>query len=281
MIFSKPISEIIKIRKSCRTYSNVPIEEQKRAAIEKFATGLSTEDFRFVLIDKEGPSSGDEKIGTYGVIKGATTFVAGIMKSDYKTMENFGYAFEKIVLYLTGLGLGTCWLGASFERKKLSSRLHIADSEIIPIVTPVGYPGSGLNIHSSLVKLIARPDKRLPWNRLFYSENFLTPLGSSNADTFTLPLEMVRLGPSAQNLQPWRILRQGSAFHFFLKRNSLYTRILPYDIQRNDIGIAMCHFELSAEEMGLKGSWDLSKAKKNCNRNNLEYIISWNCDSVK
>jgi nitroreductase len=281
MIFSKPISEIIKIRKSCRTYSNVPIEEQKRAAIEKFAAELSTEDFRFVVIDKDGPSSGGEKIGTYGVIKGATAFVTGIMKSDYKTMENFGYAFEKIVLYLTDLGLGTCWLGASFERKKLSSRLHIADSEIVPIVTPAGYPGSGLNIHSTLVKLIARPDKRLPWNRLFYSENLSTPLDSGSADTFTVPLEMVRLGPSAQNLQPWRILRQGNAFHFFLKRNSLYTRMLPYDIQRNDIGIAMCHFELSAEELGLKGSWDLNKSMANLNSNNSEYIISWIYHPIK
>lgn len=275
MKLSRPITEIIKIRKSCRTYVNTQIEKDKRGDIEKFINELSVENFRFVLIDREDSQITDEKLGTYGVIKGATTFIAGVMKKEYKTIEHFGYAFEKIVLFLTDMKLGTCWLGASFERKKVSTRLHIHDSEIVPIITPVGYPGTGFNFHSTLVKLIARPDKRVPGEKLFFSDNFSTPLSSDTAGNYENALEMVRQGPSAGNMQPWRILKLGNSFHFYLKRSSFYTNRLAYDIQRNDIGIAMCHFELTAKEMGLNGKWKVNKPNPVTGDNSLEYIVSW------
>jgi hypothetical protein len=275
MKLSRPITEVIKIRKSCRTYANTSIEKAKRDEIEKFINELSTENFRFVLIDRDNSQIKAEKLGTYGVIRGATTFVAGIMKKDYKMIEHFGFAFEKIILLLTDMKLGTCWLGASFERKRFSTRLHISDSETVPIVTPVGDPGTGFNFHSTLVKLIARPDKRVPGDKLFFSDNFSTPLSSDCAGNYATALEMVRLGPSAGNMQPWRILKLDNTFHFYLKRSSFYTNRLVYDIQRNDIGIAMCHFELTAREMGLNGEWNVNKPNTVTGDNGLEYIISW------
>lgn len=77
-------------------------------------------------------------------------FVAGIMKKEYKTIEQFGYAFERIVLFLTDMKLGTCWLGASFDRKQFPDRLHISVSEILPILSPAGHSGTGFNFHSTL-----------------------------------------------------------------------------------------------------------------------------------
>lgn len=44
-------------------------------------------------------------------------------------------------------------------------------------------------------------------------------------------------------------------------------------ICKNDIGIAKCHFELTAKELGLKGKWE--------NQNNIslpnewEYMTTW------
>jgi hypothetical protein len=275
MELTRPVSEIIRIRKSCRTYSSTPIDKTIRDDIQQFITGVSTENFRFILIDKENNSETGEKLGTYGVIKGATTFVAGIMNKEYKTIEHFGFAFEKIVLFLTDMNLGTCWLGASFNRNNFSNRLHISKSEILPIISPVGHPGTGFNLHSTLVKLIARPDKRQPGDKIFFSENFDTPLSLNTADSYDKPLEMVRLGPSAGNMQPWRILKRGNYFHFYLKRNSFYTNRLEYDIQRNDIGIAMCHFELTAKECGLNGEWIVNNPDIGIGNNNPEYIITW------
>ena len=88
---------------------------------------------------------------------------------------------------------------------------------------------------------------------------------------------MVRLAPSASNKQPWRIIRENNIFHFFIKRS----RIPGYlNIQYIDIGISLCHFELAASELDLKGKWEVIdgiQENKNYDRpSDIDYIISWN-----
>ena len=43
-------------------------------------------------------------------------------------------------------------------------------------------------------------------------------------------------------------------------------------MQRVDMGIAICHFELMAKELGLKGEFKKAKPKIESKK---EYIISW------
>ena len=44
-------------------------------------------------------------------------------------------------------------------------------------------------------------------------------------------------------------------------------------MQKNDIGIAKCHFELAANQLGLKGSW--IEDEKIDLKNHWEYICTW------
>ena len=83
---------------------------------------------------------------------------------------------------------------------------------------------------------------------------------------------MVRLGPSASNKQPWRIIKNDYGYDFYLNRTKAYAKG-PFDMQKNDIGIAMCHFGLTAKEMGLKGQWDYKENQKNIV--DLDYISTW------
>jgi hypothetical protein len=46
-----------------------------------------------------------------------------------------------------------------------------------------------------------------------------------------------------------------------------------FDMQKNDIGIAMCHFELTSKELGLKGKWDYLQVQKEFD--GLEYMKTW------
>jgi len=39
-----------------------------------------------------------------------------------KNLEDFGYLMEEAILFATGLGLGTCWLGGSFTKSGLPKR---------------------------------------------------------------------------------------------------------------------------------------------------------------
>jgi hypothetical protein len=50
------------------------------------------------------------------------------------------------------------------------------------------------------------------------------------------------------------------------------------DLQRVDMGIAMCHFELVAREFGLKGGWVLEEPELQKTEQNTEYVVSWRID---
>lgn len=84
---------------------------------------------------------------------------------------------------------------------------------------------------------------------------------------------MLRLAPSASNKQPWRVLVDNEKFHFYLARNKGYGEALGYDVQKIDIGIAMCHFELTMQELGFKGKWKEDNPKKD--KEFCEYIITF------
>ncbi|GAG20046.1 unnamed protein product, partial [marine sediment metagenome] len=65
-------------------------------------------------------------------------------------------------------------------------------------------------------------------------------------------LEMVRLAPSAGNKQPWRVLKEKETekFHFYVKssQQKVYNTFITVDV-----GIAICHFDLTAKEVGIEG----------------------------
>jgi hypothetical protein len=76
-------------------------------------------------------------------------------------------------------------------------------------------------------------------------------------------------------------VRYGNAWHFFLQRikgygkgSLLYTMLRLADLQRVDMGIAMCHFELTANELGIKGVWILDEPGIE-KPQGAEYTVSW------
>ena len=54
---------------------------------------------------------------------------------------------------------------------------------------------------------------------------------------------------------------------------SYNTKYPNIKIQRLDMGIAMCHFELTANEQGLNGSWNKDGYESGSDK--LIYIASW------
>jgi len=144
MPYSKPITEIIKQRFSCRSYLKQPIATNIREQLEDFAARQSVGPLggpaRFELVagkDKDLVELKD--LGTYGFIKGATGFIVGAANSDGKNLEDFGFLLEKIILYATDLGLGTCWLGGTFTKTSFARKINVGDGEIVPSVSAVGY----------------------------------------------------------------------------------------------------------------------------------------------
>lgn len=116
--------------------------------------------------------------------------------------------------------------------------------------------------------------------QIFFIGNDFAPLDKLQAGKYTQALENVRLAPSASNKQPWRILYDGQKpiFHFYLARTTGYKILMHVSMQDIDMGIALCHFDLTVKEMGLSGIWKKSDlAPKN---NSFEYIASWHENTV-
>ncbi|MBN1979978.1 MAG: hypothetical protein JW795_00495, partial [Chitinivibrionales bacterium] len=105
-----------------------------------------------------------------------------------------------------------------------------------------------------------------------------TPLLPSEAGAYHQVLEMVRLAPSAANKQPWRVIKQEHLFHFCLDHSKMYRLIFKhFDIQRLDIGIALCHFELTAREKSLNGGWCFHPEVQKTLPENVSYVTTWEC----
>ncbi len=281
------ITELIRMRTAWRTYSGKIIEDHKVKLIESFIDNPETGPFgnsaRFRFVGAtESDFSSLKDLGTYGFIKGAKSFIIGAVKKNEKDLEDYGYLMERLILYLTDLGLATCWLGASFNKSSFAEKMDLSGDEVIPAVTPVGYRAEKRGAVDSLIRRAAGSKNRKKGDEIFFSEEFNIPLTQEEAGKYSLPLEMVRLAPSASNKQPWRIIKdkKGNVFHFYLRRTKGYYKedniFKMMDLQRIDMGIAMCHFELTANELGLKGKWkDTDPGIALPER--TQYVVSWLC----
>lgn len=271
------IEEAVRKRYSVRNYSEQVVEPDTRKAIESFVYSLKNpfgKRVNFHFLDHE-VGKGGEKLGTYGVIKGAGQYIGTTIELEPMALEALGYELEACILYLAHLGIGTCWLGGTFNRKGFAQSMNIGESEVFPIVTPYGYPAAKKHIKEIAMRKLIKADQRKEWEQLFFKNDFQTPLTKEDAEDIAFPLEMVRLGPSASNKQPWRILLKDDGFHFYEDKQPGYSDFFPYDIQKVDIGIAAAHFDLATREKGIEGCFDLSKEPKIELPEHMIYEFSW------
>jgi Putative TM nitroreductase len=260
----QPITEIIKQRYSCRVYLETPLDPAALAKLAEYAAACTRGPLgnaaRFEIAAALNAQMDLKGLGTYGTIKSPGGFIIGAQKPAENSLEDYGYLMEQIILKATALNLGTCWLGGFFNRSAFAKKMALQPDEIMPAVSALGMTGARPGQKVGFIPSNAAGANRLPWQQLFYEIPSHTPLTPEAAGEFATALEMVRLGPSASNKQPWRIVRQNNDFHFYLARTPGYhSRAFKLfdipDLQRIDIGIAMCHFEMSAAEAGLQGKW--------------------------
>ncbi|TFG18326.1 MAG: nitroreductase [Promethearchaeota archaeon] len=284
MNFSTSIIETIKKRTSWRTYSPEPIQGLKREEIDHFIKlkdistpfGINPSDYRFrILSIPEFDPKEKKKIGTYGVIQGAQDFIVGAIKSSELDQEHYGYLMELIILKATELELGTCWLGGFFNRSLFGEKINCTPYEVVPAITPIGYP-KDRRAKEKFIRFIVKAKKRKPWEEIFFSGNLENSLSNIDLGKYSVLLEMIRLGPSAANRQPWRIIKENndSIFHFYIAPQKGRMGQIYETMTRLDIGIAVCHFDLCAKELGIIGKWKVENPEIQ-GTEEYSYTISW------
>jgi hypothetical protein len=252
--------ELIRSRSSVRRFTGEILAENLRQELERCCQAAQVGPFggacRFRLVDNhnDGGEQG-ERVGAYGIIRGARTYLAGATGLGEFDLEDFGYLFELLLLKATDLGLSSCWLGGSFTRGRFAKALNLREGEVLPAVSPIGIPTKQRSLVDRVIRWGARSARRKSWPELFYDGETASPLSPEAAGQFATALEMVRLAPSASNRQPWRCLKQGQTIHFYLQRFPGYRALAQTDLQRIDMGIAMAHFDLASAASDLEGGW--------------------------
>ena len=283
---SIPYTDLIQRRFSCRKYDRNPVTDEKRDKLTAFLDDIPKSPFgthpRFGLVAaQESDSQALRGLGTYGFIRNPAGFVVGAMTPAEYNLEDYGYLFEMILLYATALNLGTCWLGGTFTKSRFAEKVQPNVDETMPAIAAIGEFAEKEQKRAGWVSQIAGSHKRLKWEQLFSNVILGQPLYRSEAGPYARPLEMVQIAPSASNKQPWRIVKSGDFWRFYLRRTAGYSddplkRYLGLaDMQRIDMGIAMCHFELTTRELGLAGKWVVEESLDKFPMPNREYIVSW------
>ncbi|GHU75671.1 nitroreductase [Bacteroidia bacterium] len=246
------IIESIHQRRSVRNYTGEPLIKEHAEGIENFINNLETPFGASVRINllHTTPGEGKVKLGTYGVIGGARDYLTLVYKEGPLVEESAAYMFEQVILYCTSLGLGTCWLGGSFSRKDFKDQLNLQPDEKLRIVSPVGYPSEKKRLWDSIIGADGNHSSRKPFGTLYFYKNFATPLMEEQAGIYREPLEMVRLAPSANNKQSWRVILAENALHFYYQKSLIgYGAI--------DLGIALAHFADTCHELNILGSFQV------------------------
>ena len=237
----------IKGRKSVRTFDRRPVSAEDREKLEQYIATITNPfgiPVRFVLLDakEHGLSS--------PVLSGETLYVTGIVPKVPNADTAFGYAFEKLVLYAWSLGIGTTWIGGTMKREVFERAAGLGEGEMMPCVSPMGYPAKKRSIKETVMRKGVGADTRLPAEKIFFDGEWDKPLPAEKQAAIGDLAEMVRWAPSAVNKQPWRVIVTENGCHFYEKRDRGYSGDKTGDLQKIDVGIALCHFMTGMEEQG-------------------------------
>jgi nitroreductase len=234
---------VITRRRSRRRFDGTPLTAASVEGLEQASTGFRPfPDARVVFIKHAPAELFTGLAGSYGAVRGAPA--AGVFVAAEGGEVSAGYAGEGFILEATRLGLGTCWIAGTFDKKRASTMVELAGGERVVSVTPVGTP-------------IGEPDTAEKVMRRFVSADRRKELGeiapSARIEDWPawalIAVEAARLAPSGANRQPWRFRMHDGALIVSGIEAAYWTAKLDY-------GIAMLHAELGALHAGVTGRWE-------------------------
>ena len=265
------IEQLVRGRRSVRTYDGRNLSAEDMDKLSAFMAGLNNPygiPLKFKLLDAK------QQTLKCPVVSGTDLYVSAKAKRVPHMEEAFGYSFEMLVLYAQSLGIGTVWVGGTMDRAAFERAMELEEGEIMPCMSPLGYPAKKMSIKESMMRKGIKADSRHPFETFVFDGAFGVPLTPEKAGSLAHPLEMVRWAPSAVNKQPWRVVIKENAVHFYLKHTKGFVSEAVGDIQKIDLGIALCHFALAAEESGLDIQFSISDPGIAAEPN-TEYIASY------
>jgi len=221
-----PISNKKEMKKriSHRRYLPQPLSDTERDTLEKLIDHCNRRSGLHIslICNRPEPFTGHlTNVRNYLVFAGQA--------GDVHLEEKCGYYGEQIILAATAMGLGTCWIGGTYDKNSCLS--HLSKGERLVCVAALGHSASTSSPHS--------PHR---------STKSIRELSVNHEDApawFGEALAAVQLAPSSMN-------RQGVCFELLPNGTVRGTATDSEAFSMVDLGIAKLHFELGANG----GDWD-------------------------
>ena len=203
------LNEMIFKRKSCRSFTNVPVDA---ATIETIKAFPMKSLYPNIKVHWDIVPRNQVKC----ICPWTTPQLITIYSEEAEGyLENIGFLFQQMDLYLQTLGLGVCWLGMGRMNPKTTTAV---EGMKFVIMLAFGHPKGDQLRHDlkdfkrkSMEQITDRPDAKL---------------------------EPAWLAPSAVNSQPWFFAHEGETIHVWCSKKG----------SRLDAGIALAHLYVSNED---------------------------------
>lgn len=209
------LHEFIFKRKSVRKYEEAPLDADTLGKLLAFAQKLKP----LYPEIKTSFEMTDSVKGIFSIKAPHYFLICSETRGDY--LENAGYMWQQMDLYLSSLGLGSCWLG-------------------------MAKPNAGINTALPLVITLAFGKAAEPPHRDLNGFRRKSPeevyRGSDSR------LEAARLAPSATNSQNWFFEATEGMIHVYRKKLNPALEMIYGKMNRIDAGIALCHLRYATEQ---------------------------------
>lgn len=213
------LNELIDKRRSVRKYTGEPVDAETLEKIMAFCAGAK---HLYPDIPVRARIVTKEQVRFYFPWK-TPQLIAIYSENKPGYLENVGFIFQQVDLYLQSLGLGSCWLGLG----KLRALDESEDGMEFVILMAFGYPegdflrsGAADFQRKDLVDISDLPDNRL---------------------------EPARLAPSSTNSQPWYFIHEGDTVHAYRSEAGLLRHKMLGSMNRIDMGIALAQLYVANE----------------------------------
>ena len=224
--------EAIYIRKSVRRYSRKAVPSLLIQQIENCAQRLN-------FLEEESNCSVriynavEAKSRLKGLFKVSAPYYMAVFAgtTPFALVEAGCYA-ERLVLYMTTKGLGTCYQGCCQLDPK-----EVPKGQQLAMIIAFGYAEGKLSREE-------REAKRQPLSRLCEFQ-------AGTGDEIRTMLRCARLAPSALNRQPWRFRACNEQIEVFVEKDGAVPvrKSSSFSGQLFDMGIVLCHLLEAADEL--------------------------------
>ena len=131
--------DAIQKRHSVRKYVNKKIEETTRQELINCVEACNKEGGMNIQVNFDEPTAFHSMLAKYGKFSNVNNYIAIVGKDNDDLEALGGYYGEKIVIKAQQLGLNTCWVAITFNKRKTKKIIDIQSGEKLLMVIALGY----------------------------------------------------------------------------------------------------------------------------------------------